>query len=141
MTRPSIDDLEMELRVLGRRLGEEAPSKALVSNTIAISAAHLSVCAQRINRRRQLRLLLGTAALAAATLPIPLLFLWGDWAAASALFARVLSPGASEIASSVYLWIRFCGISLTYIILIGMLAWWSFRSYSAASNLPEVKEV
>jgi hypothetical protein len=141
MNQVPIDELEMQLRILGRQLGDEEPSAELLERTTAASAAHLALCQQSVYKRRRSSLMLGTVALAGATLPIPLLFLWGDWTAATALFEKLLSPTASEIASSIYLWVRFCALSLVYLVAVPSLAWCALRMNGPQGLQLELREV
>lgn len=138
MTDHNFDDLEMQLRVLGRQLGEDEPGQALVRRTTDIAAAQLAGCTAR-NMQRRRRLLTGTLLLVAATLPIPLLFLWGDWTATSALFDSFLSPAASEVASSIYLWMKLCALSLIYLIATPTIAVWAVRVNGLAALQPEAR--
>lgn len=137
MTNHNLDELEMQLRVLGRQLGEDEPGRVLVRRTTDIAAAHLAGCNAR-NMQRRRRMVTDTLLLVAATLPIPLLFLWGDWTATSALFDSFLSPAASEVASSIYLWMKLCALGLIYLIAVPAIAVWAVRLNGLPAMQPEV---
>ncbi|MGI8906831.1 MAG: hypothetical protein ACR2IE_10110 [Candidatus Sumerlaeaceae bacterium] len=110
------DQLEMQLRVLGRQLGNDAPGVALMEcvrhNARTVIAERAAGQALQARRRK----LVGLYCLLLATLPLPLLFVWMDWSAVSSVFGAMLPPSASAIVSGVYLWLKVTALVLIYAI-------------------------
>jgi hypothetical protein len=126
MIHDTQDQLEMRLRVLGRQLGDCAPSAELLSRVQAQAApvlvARTFAVAAQAKRRRTAALY----ALMLATIPVPALFLWIDWTAVSSLFSAMLPSGASAVVSGIYLWLKIIALVLIYGIGIGGMVYAAF---------------
>jgi hypothetical protein len=122
------DQLEMQLRVLGRKLGDCAPGQELLTRVQAdagtvLTARKIAVAVQAQRRRKAAFYLL-----IIATMPIPALFVWVDWSAATSVFSAVLPHGASAVVSGVYLWLKVVALVLMYGIGIGGAAYAAFAA-------------
>ena len=139
MTSPH-DSLEMQLRALGRRL-EQAPNQNLVFRTRVAAMEAIGRQVPAIERRRRRRLAGALTALFIITLPAPLLFMWVDWTAASAL-CRSLFPGqVSHAVSLAYLWIKVCGLAMIYGTCVPLLFWVALRKPDNSNYITPSAEI
>lgn len=116
MSRMTRDELESRLRQMSRR---EAcgPSRELMERTVLAArqaAARRNVPSAALARRQwALRVL----AVCTGLLPIPMLFLWLDWAALSSLLHSVMPGRLSAICAGVYVWMNASILALIYMFL------------------------
>ena len=118
-----IDQLEMQLRVLGRQLGSASPRVDLLQQVRQSSRMPLasSAAARAMQSRRQR--LVGLYMLLLVTFPIPLLFLWMDWSAINSMFNSLLPASISGYVAGFFLWLKFAALILIYGIGIAGIIW------------------
>ena len=121
------DQLEMQLRVLGRQLGNESPDPVLLDRVQQQSRAAIVSAGTANALQSQRNNLFGLYCLLVATLPIPALFLWMDWTAVSSMFSAMLPKAASQVASGIYLWLKLASLVLFYGIGISLIVWSAVR--------------
>jgi len=132
------DQLEMQLRALGRRMEQPAPPQAVDR---ARSSAMTALQCRRGSDQRH-NLFVSVVFVLFATLPIPLLFLWADWATVNGLLQRVFPGETSGYVAYGYLWIKVCSLSVIYGLGVPALIYAAVRvSQSREGQLHPLQEV
>jgi hypothetical protein len=123
-----LDQLEMELRALGRRLGSEQPNDALMQRAKAAAGAVLAGQVPLMLAQQRRKSLGRLVFVLVATLPIPGIFLWADWTAVSSILHAALPQAASQVAAGVYLWLKVCALTLIYGLAVPALLYVTLKA-------------
>jgi hypothetical protein len=129
--KPEREQVEMELRALGRRQAR-VPTHELMERVQAAAHAEMDKLQRTSAAIRQRNFTTILCFVLLLVLPLPALFLWLDWAAVSSLLARLLPPSASGMASVLYFWLKIGSLVAVYGMLlpgIGFLLYRNFKGW------------